>query len=92
MRNHIRRLFSAFLALALLLTMLPPAKAADETIVREWSTAEDYSAWYYGDGWEYQYSGAENSSFREVFSAISQLLWAVYLPQNDFFYSLSRRV
>ena len=72
MRNHTRRLFSAFLVLALLLTMIPPAKAADETIVKEWSTAEDYSAWYYGEGWEYQYSGAENSSvsYDETIDAI----------------------
>ncbi|MDE7219080.1 MAG: glycoside hydrolase family 26 protein [Oscillospiraceae bacterium] len=62
MRNPTRRLFSAFLALALLLTLAPPAKAADEVTVKEWTSAEDYGAWYYGEGWEYQYSGAENSS------------------------------
>lgn len=63
MRRHARRLFSAFLAFALLLTAASPAAAAEEEItVKEWSAAEDYGAWYYGEGWEYQYSGAENSS------------------------------
>ena len=64
MKKRIYRAFSALLSLALLSSLIPAAWAVDaakETLI-SWTTAEEYQAWYYGEGWEYQYSGAENSA------------------------------
>lgn len=31
-------------------------------MLRSWSEKADYESWYYGEGWEYEYEGAEGSS------------------------------
>lgn len=64
MKRHWNQALAALLSLTMLVSLLPMASASEpekETLV-SWTKAEEYQAWYYGEGWEYQYSGAENST------------------------------
>lgn len=33
-----------------------------EEVLKSWTDQSGYESWYYGDGWEYNYSGKENSA------------------------------
>lgn len=33
-----------------------------EAVLKSWTDQSAYESWYYGEGWEYNYSGAENSA------------------------------
>ncbi|MDO5337623.1 MAG: hypothetical protein Q4E89_09275 [Eubacteriales bacterium] len=37
-------------------------EAAESVMIHSWSEKADYEAWYYGEGWEYEYEGAKNSA------------------------------
>jgi len=64
MKKYLKKALASLLSLALLGALVPTAWAAvpeTEALV-SWKSAEEYRAWYYGEGWEYQYSGAEQSA------------------------------
>ena len=74
MKQYLKKALSVLLSLTLLGSLFPAALAAapeKETLV-SWTKAGDYQAWYYGEGWEYQYSGAEQSavSYDETLDAL----------------------